>query len=77
MTTTLHATDQLEQLLTIAPGRFGRQMRTITCPDPEMAPPRTATVRRMQERMKSRQFRIDPAVVSGAIVERMLAGQTR
>jgi hypothetical protein len=74
MTSTLLSPEQLEHLFPMASGRFGRQIKTIAWPDPEMAPARTTTVMRMQERMKTSDFRIDPRVVSGAIVERMFAG---
>ena len=74
MTSTLLSPEQLEHLLPAATGRFGRQLVTVAYPDPELAPPRTTTVWRMRERMQASDFRIDPAVVSGAIVERMSAG---
>jgi hypothetical protein len=74
MTSTLLSPEQLEHLLPTATGRFGRQLLTIAYPDPEMAPARTTTVMRMQERMRSSDYRIDPRVVSGAIVERMFVG---
>ena len=76
MTSTLLSHDELEHLFPTATGRFGRQIKTIAWPDPEMAPARTTTVLRMQERMQSSDFRIDPRVVSGAIVERMFIGHT-
>lgn len=74
MTSTLLSQQQLEHLFPTAGGRFGRQLKTIAWADPETAPTRTTTVWRMRERMKSSDFRIDPLVVSGAIVERMFAG---
>ena len=76
MTSTLLSPEQLEQLLPTATGRFGRQLMTITYPDPETAPARTTTVTRMQERMRSSDYRIDPRLVSGAIVERLFTGHT-
>ena len=65
-----------EQLVSTATGRFGRQLMTIAHPDPETAPVRTATVTRMQERMRTSDYRIDPRLVSGAIIERLFTGHT-
>ena len=76
MTSTLLSQQQLEHLFPTASGRFGRQIKTIAWADPETAPTRTTTVWRMRERMKSSDYRIDPQVVSGAIVERMFVGHT-
>ena len=76
MTSTLHSPEQLEHLLPAVRGRFGRQPMTIANPDPETAPARTATVTRMRERMRSSDHRIDPRLVSGAIVERLFTGHT-
>lgn len=76
MTHPLHSSspDQLEQLLATAGGRFGRQVRTIACPDPEMAPVRSATVARLRARTTAGEYRIDPAAVADAIVERVYPG---
>ena len=70
---TLHISphDQLHQMFARAAGRFGRQVHTIAWPDPEMAPARSATVARMRARMTAGEYRIDPSVVAGAIVERV------
>jgi len=76
MTSTLLSQEQLEHLFPTAGGRFGRQIKTIAYADPETAPARTMTVWRMRERMQASDFRIDPRVVSGAIVERMVTGHT-
>ena len=76
MTSTLLSAEQLEQLVPTATGRFGRQLMTIAHPDPETAPARTATVTRMQERMRTSDYRIDPRLISGAIVERLVTGHT-
>jgi hypothetical protein len=76
MTETLLSTqhDQLDELFARAAGRFGRQIRTIAWPDPDMAPARTATVWRMRERMKTSDYHIDPLLVANAIVDRVYAG---
>jgi hypothetical protein len=72
-TLTLHTSphEQLQHMFAKAAGRFGRQVHTIAWPDPEMAPARSATVARMQARMNAGEYRIDPSVVAGAIVERV------
>ena len=76
MTPTLLSQQRLEHLFPTAGGRFGRRLKTIAYADPETAPTRTTTVWRMRERMQSSDFEIDPRVVSGAIVERMVVGHT-
>ena len=76
MTSTLLSQEQLEHLFPTATGRFGRQIKTIAYADPETAPARTVTVWRMRERMQASDFRVDPQVISGAIVERMVTGHT-
>ena len=77
MTSTLLSPEQYAHLFpTAATGRFGRQITTIAYADPETAPARTVTVWRMRERMQASDFRIDPQVISGAIVERMVTGHT-
>jgi hypothetical protein len=73
MTSTLLTTDQLDRLLAATTGRFGRPLHTISCTDPELAPTRTETVIRMRARMQDGQYRIDPLVVSDAIVARVWA----
>jgi hypothetical protein len=76
MTTALrYTTDEaLEKLLPKAAGRFGRDVRKIACPDPEMAPSRTTEVERMRERMKKSGYDVDPRLVAAAILERLAAG---
>jgi hypothetical protein len=79
MTHTLHTSsvDPLEQLSTAAAGRFGRQIGTIGQPDPELALPRRLTVTRMRARMTAGEYRIDPLVVAGEIVDRVGAAGFR
>jgi hypothetical protein len=77
MTTALRYTlneELLDQLLPAAAGRFGREVRKIACPDPEMAPSRTTEVERMRERMKKSGYDVDPRLVAAAILERLAAG---
>ena len=71
MTSTLLSTPQLDQLIAATTGRFGRPLRTISCTDPELAPTRRETVIRMRARMQGGDYRIDPLVVSDAIVDRV------
>jgi hypothetical protein len=66
--------DQLEELVATAAGRFGRGVRTIAWPDPDVAPARSTTVVRMRKRMKMSKFEIDPLLVANAIVDRVSAG---
>jgi hypothetical protein len=66
--------DDVERLLIKAAGRFGREVRTIACPDPAMAPSRTTEVERMRERMKKSGYDVDPRLVAAAILERLAAG---
>lgn len=73
MTSTLLSHDQLDQLLAATTGRFGRPLRTISCTDPELAPTRRETVIRMRARMHDGEYRIDPLVISDAIVDRVFA----
>jgi hypothetical protein len=76
MTTALRYThyQELEELLPKAAGRFGREVRRIACPDPEMAPSRTTEVERLRELMKKSGYDIDPRLVAAAILERLAAG---
>ena len=75
MTTALRYThdEALDELLPAAAGRFGREVRKIACPDPELAPSRTTEVERMRERMESG-YDVDPRLVAAAILERLIAG---
>ena len=66
--------DEIERLLIKAAGRFGREVRTIACPDPAMAPSRKTEVERMRERMKKSGYDVDPRLVAAAILERLAAG---
>ena len=77
MTSPLLSPEQREHLFPTTSGRFGRQAGTIACPDPEMAPARSTTVARMRERLQTSDFRIDPRLVSGAIIERISVGHAR
>ena len=74
MSTTLRYTnhDLLDELVARAAGRFGRQIRTIAWPNPELAP-RTVVVERMKQRQKSG-YEIDPRLVAKAIIDRLTAG---
>ncbi len=76
MTTALRYThdEELLELLPQAAGRFGREVRKIACPDPEMAPSRKMEVERMRERMKKSGYDVDPRLVAAAILERLTAG---
>ena len=76
MTTALryHHYESLDELLDKAAGRFGREVRTIACPDPEMAPLRTTEVERMRDRLKKSGYDVDPRLVAAAILERLTAG---
>ena len=76
MTTALryHHYQELDELLPRTAGRFGREVRTIACPDPEMSPPRTEEVERMRERMKKSGYDVDPRLIAAAILERLTAG---
>ena len=76
MTTALRYThyQELEELLPKAAGRFGREVRRIACPDPEMAPSRTTEVERMRDLMKKSGYDVDPRLVAAAILERLAAG---
>ena len=66
--------EELDELLAKAAGRFGREVRTIACPDPEMAPLRTTEVERMRDRLKKSGYAVDPRLVAAAILERLAAG---
>ena len=66
--------DEVEQLLARAAGRFGREVRTIACPDPELAPSRKMEVETMRERLKQSGYDVDPRLVAAAILERLAAG---
>lgn len=77
MTTALryHHQEALDdEFLGRAAGRFGREVRTIACPDPEMAPARTTEVERMRQRLKKSGYDVDPRLVAAAILERLAAG---
>ena len=76
MTTALRYThdEALAELLPQAAGRFGREVRKIACPDPEMAPSRTSEVERMRDLMKKSGYDVDPRLVASAILERLAAG---
>jgi hypothetical protein len=76
MTTALryHHYEELDELLAKAAGRFGREVRTIACPDPEMAPLRTTEVECMRDRLKKSGYDVDPRLVAAAILERLAAG---
>jgi hypothetical protein len=76
MTTALRYThyQELDELLPKAGGRFGRDVQTIACPDPEMAPSRTSEVERMRDLMKKSGYDVDPRLVAAAILERLAAG---
>ena len=72
-TTTLQgACEQLDQLFAAAAGRFGRQVRTLAQADPELTPTRSDAVARMRVRMQASDYRVDPLVVSDAIVDRVV-----
>jgi hypothetical protein len=76
MTTALRYThyQELDELLPNAAGRFGREVRKIACPDPELAPSRKTEVERMRERMKKSGYDVDARLVAAAILERLAAG---
>jgi hypothetical protein len=75
MSTTLRYTphDQLAELMERSVGRFGREVRTIANPNPELAPARAREVERMRQRQKSG-YEVDPRLVAIAILERLTAG---
>jgi hypothetical protein len=76
MTTGLRYTthDELLELLHRAAGRFGREVRVISCPDPEQSQPRRTEVERMRTRLKKSGYDVDPRLVAAAILERLTAG---
>lgn len=76
MTLTLQASphDQLEESLATSAGRFGRQIGTIACPDPALAPLRSATVMGVRARVQYRDYRLDSFVLAEAIIDRLCAG---
>lgn len=76
MTTALRYSkhDELSELLLKVAGRFGREVRMIACPDPEMAQARTTEVEMMRERLKKSGYDVDPRLVAAAILERLAAG---
>jgi hypothetical protein len=77
MTTALryhHQPDALDELIAAAAGRFGREVRTIACPDPETAPARKMEVEKMRERLMKSGYDVDPRLVAAAILERLAAG---
>ena len=76
MTTTLRYTkhDELTELLDKATGRFGREVRVISCPDPEQAQSRKMEVERMRSRLKKSGYDVDPRLIAAAILERLTAG---
>src|SRR3954452_4003008 len=69
-----HHYQELDELLPRTAGRFGREVRTIACPDPEMTPSRTSEVERIRELMKKSGYDVDPRLVASAILERLKAG---
>ena len=75
MSTTLRYThhDQLAELMERSVGRFGREVRTIANPNPELTPVRAREVERMRQRQKSG-YEVDPRLVAIAILERLTAG---
>jgi hypothetical protein len=75
MSTTLRYTqhDQLAELMAGSVGRFGREVRTIANPKPELARARAREVKRMRQRQKSG-YEVDPRLVAIAILERLSAG---
>ena len=66
--------EALDEFLARAAGRFGREVRTIAWPDPEMTPTRTTEVERMRQRLKKSGYDVDPRLVAAAILERLMAG---
>jgi len=77
MTTALryqHRHDALDEYVAKAAGRFGREVRTIACPDPELAPARKMEVEKMRERLQKSGYDVDPRLVAAAILERLAAG---
>jgi hypothetical protein len=66
--------DELAELLLKAAGRFGRELRMIDCPDPEMAQSRTTEVEKMRERLKKSGYDVDPRLVAAAIIDRLTTG---
>jgi hypothetical protein len=76
MTTALRYTtnDELLELLHKAAGRFGREVRVIACPDPELDQPRKMEVERMRARLKKSGYDVDARLVAAAILERLTAG---
>ena len=70
MTSTLQTSLQA-QLEEVSTTRFGRQPLTITWPDPEPAPVRSARVAHMQARVQYRNYQIDSAVLAEAIIDRV------
>ena len=62
------------ELLHKAAGRFGREVRVIACPDPDMAQPRKTEVERMRTSLKKSGYDVDPRLVAAAILERLTAG---
>ena len=65
---------QLAEPVARSAGRFGRQIGTIACPDPALAPLRSATVLRMRARVQYRDYQIDSFVLAEAIIDRLCAG---
>jgi hypothetical protein len=76
MTTALRYSkhDELSELLLKVAGRFGREVRVIRCPDPEMAQSRTMEVEKMRQRLKKSGYDVDPRLVAAAILDRLAAG---
>jgi hypothetical protein len=66
--------DELAELLLKAAGRFGREVRVIDCPDPELAQSRKMEVESMRMRLKKSGYDVDPRLVAAAILERLVAG---
>ena len=70
-TLTTTSTDQLDDLLATAVGRFGRPARIIDWSDPEGQPARILTVARIRDRVNGNGYRIADAAVAAAIVDRV------
>lgn len=70
-TLTTTSSDQLDDLLATAVGRFGRPARTIDWNDPESVPARILIVARMRDRLNAGEYRIDPSLVAAAIIDRV------
>ena len=76
MTTALRYSrhDEPSELLRKTAGRFGREARTIACPDPQQGQSRQTEVESMRQRLKTSGYDVDPRLVAAAILERLMAG---